>query len=525
MKILSAHFKNLILILLVIFVKVSLVAKGPSEGFYFQNADSLPAYGFVGERVEYAGVTVPDGVLFADGSAISRALFSDLFAVIGTTYGSGDGSTTFNLPDWRGRMALGAGQGSGLTNRTLGQIGGVEKIIDIPEHNHSFKISSSGGFSGTPQSNGSLGVEAGGVAFFYNSDTNPTVELSSSSVGQTGLSTGVSVMNPFSVVNVGIRYTKTTATTSSNGASLAGYGLAWNPSTNKLDIDSLNNALFYEFGNVDLNNSTVQLLNVHAIDNSVGNIESAVSIEIGTNLGAAMVFSTLDDFLISEYIFKGAGGDDLTITEGILKAKSVSAESYHINGGGSLGMSLAGNGLNWDETTKTLNINSDVGLWESSASDISFLNGNVGIGVGNVSHKLEVAGTGMFHSKLIVDDTLSAKKVVVSASPGSVPDYVFSNDYQLLALSELATYIKKNSHLPNIPAATEIERLGQNLGELQLKLLEKIEELTLYTLEQERELNELKGKYKALEEENIAIRNILNMLIKKIDTLEKKDNQ
>ncbi len=61
----------------------------------------LPA----GSMVDFAGSTAPSGWLMADGAAVSRTVYSDLFASIGTIYGSGDGSTTFNLPDFRGRFA------------------------------------------------------------------------------------------------------------------------------------------------------------------------------------------------------------------------------------------------------------------------------------------------------------------------------------------------------------------------------------------------------------------------------------
>lgn len=62
----------------------------------------------VGEIVQYAGDTPPDGWLLADGSAISRTLYADLFSVIGTDYGPGDGSTTFNIPDVEDRFPVGA---------------------------------------------------------------------------------------------------------------------------------------------------------------------------------------------------------------------------------------------------------------------------------------------------------------------------------------------------------------------------------------------------------------------------------
>lgn len=85
--------------------------------------------------------SAPTGWLLCDGAAVSRTLYAALFAVIGTTWGAGDGSTTFNLPDLRGRAAMGAGTGPSLTARTLaGQVGAETHQLSIAEmanHNHS----------------------------------------------------------------------------------------------------------------------------------------------------------------------------------------------------------------------------------------------------------------------------------------------------------------------------------------------------------------------------------------------------
>jgi microcystin-dependent protein len=74
----------------------------------------------------FAGAAAPTGWLLCNGAAVSRSTYSALFAAIGTTYGAGDGTTTFTLPDVRGRSPLGAGAGAGLTARTLGATGGEE---------------------------------------------------------------------------------------------------------------------------------------------------------------------------------------------------------------------------------------------------------------------------------------------------------------------------------------------------------------------------------------------------------------
>ena len=79
------------------------------------------------------------------------------------------------------------------------------------------------------------------------------------------------------------------------------------------------------------------------------------------------------------------------------------------------------------------------------------------------------------------------------------PDYVFSQNHMLMPLGELKTFINKNSHLPEIPSAQEVEENGVNVAEMQKLLLKKIEELTLYTVEQQRLIEELQEKIERLE--------------------------
>lgn len=104
-------------------------------------AESAP----IGAIQSYAGSTAPRGWLICDGSAILRTAYSELFEVIGTTYGAGDGSTTFNLPDLRGRTAIGSGLGTAedAIERTLGQSGGSERVTlsveQMPAHTHEIR--------------------------------------------------------------------------------------------------------------------------------------------------------------------------------------------------------------------------------------------------------------------------------------------------------------------------------------------------------------------------------------------------
>ncbi len=103
--------------------------------------------------------------------------------------------------------------------------------------------------------------------------------------------------------------------------------------------------------------------------------------------------------------------------------------------------------------------------------------GNVGIGTTAPQYKLSINGT------------TQAKEVRVETGWA---DYVFEKDYKLLSLEELAKYIEQNKHLPGIASAKEIQKNGLALGEMQAKMMEKIEELTLYIIELQKQINELK---------------------------------
>ena len=104
-------------------------------------------------------------------------------------------------------------------------------------------------------------------------------------------------------------------------------------------------------------------------------------------------------------------------------------------------------------------------------------------------------GSGLNQIALNSDGTIRAREIIVDLQ--TIPDYVFNDDYPLLSLSELKEYIQKNKHLPGIKSETEYKQEGEiKLTELNLKLLEKIEELTLYIIEINEELEKLKASKK-----------------------------
>ncbi|MXV50377.1 hypothetical protein GS399_05280 [Pedobacter sp. HMF7647] len=108
-------------------------------------------------------------------------------------------------------------------------------------------------------------------------------------------------------------------------------------------------------------------------------------------------------------------------------------------------------------------------------------------------------GTDSPREKLSVNGSIRAREIKVESV--NWPDYVFEPDHARLSLTELAEYINTNRHLPEIPSAGEVERDGLSLGDMNSRLLKKIEELTLYLIEKDKELSGLKVALKQKDEE------------------------
>lgn len=110
--------------------------------------------------------------------------------------------------------------------------------------------------------------------------------------------------------------------------------------------------------------------------------------------------------------------------------------------------------------------------------------------------------------RLIVKDGIRTEKVKVDvASANGWADYVFNKNYKLLSLSDVEKHIDEKGHLPNIPSADDVVKNGINLGEMDAKLLEKIEELTLYVIQ-------LNKDVKQLGEENVELKKTIQSLQK-----------
>lgn len=134
-----------------------------------------------------------------------------------------------------------------------------------------------------------------------------------------------------------------------------------------------------------------------------------------------------------------------------------------------------------------------VNYWKATSSsigagqDISYNNGgSVGIGIDPVSF------TNQNRYKLMVNGSIGAKEVIIRAA-GPWPDFVFATDYKLKNLNEVERYLSVHKHLPDMPSAAQIETEGQSLAELQKLQQQKLEELFLYVLQLQKEIEVLKS--------------------------------
>jgi microcystin-dependent protein len=163
-----------------------------------------------GVVIDFSGSTIPEGYLLCDGSEVSRTTYARLFTLIGTTYGAGDGSTTFRLPDCRGRISIGVGQGSGLTNRVLAAIGGAETHIlteaQLPSHTHTQNSHSHGILSQDVYSGGSTWTINRSGDYTYPATVWSSTEDFVATNNPTGLSIAHPNMQPYLAVNKMIKF-------------------------------------------------------------------------------------------------------------------------------------------------------------------------------------------------------------------------------------------------------------------------------------------------------------------------------
>lgn len=156
-------------------------------------------YAPIGSIMQYAGATAPTNWLLCDGDAVSRTTYADLFTLLSTTYGSGNGSTTFNVPNLKGKVPVGL-DASQTEFDSRGETGGAKTVTltaaesGLPSHTHTY---------GAPNFNASVAVDN---ASAYTGTSSPTgATYNTGSTGGTSASSAHQNMPPYIVVNYIIR--------------------------------------------------------------------------------------------------------------------------------------------------------------------------------------------------------------------------------------------------------------------------------------------------------------------------------
>jgi len=236
------------------------------------------------------------------------------------------------------------------------------------------------------------------------------------------------------------------------------------------------------------------------------NQTGSYNIVMGTN--SAMHATGLNSSVVIGFnaLVYGTSGNYNTLV-GDLAMGNLTSGSNNIAIGYTAGANLASTGSNnifIVSNSSGPNITTDVSNQLNIGNWIYGNNGNIGIGT-SVAHD----------AKLAVNGTVLAQEVTVDSNPADWPDYVFAKTYGLRSLTEVKSYIDKNQHLPELPSAEEVQKDGLKLGEMNKLLTKKVEELTLYMIDKDKQVKDLNSKLTAQQAE-------INKLTKMVEALVKK---
>lgn len=284
------------------------------------------------------------------------------------------------------------------------------------------------------------------------------------------------------------------------------------------DVQIGTNVLYNDDGKLQLETKSSARLTIMPNGNiGIGTISPDTKFHVVGNIkGSGRI--DIDGVLETGGGLSAIGGAGLYITgtsllEGNLTGHGSASFSGNITGSGTA--SISGN-INSNTSMSITDVAGTLQFKSNSTTDLGFLqisgnNVRIGTNSGNDLGKFVIRTNGA--DRVYVDNAGNVSIGTTAVANGykvsvagkvmceelrvqlraSWPDYVFNNNYKLLPLAELKTFIEKNNHLPNIPKASVIEKEGMEVGDMQKKMMQKIEELTLYILDLQKQIDDLKG--------------------------------
>lgn len=214
------------------------------------------------------------------------------------------------------------------------------------------------------------------------------------------------------------------------------------------------------------------------------------------SVGSASSASGIKFLVSGNSYFNGNVGVGTNNAAGIFEAKGTNPYLYVTESGtGSASLNLKNSNGFWHISgPRSGETNNPLGIfWNANTRIMSLLN-NGTVVISSLAPDNTFLGTNGLSYKLLVDGNIGAREIRVKTGLGAWPDYVFTQEHKLTTLAETENAIAIEKHLPGFPTANEIEKEGQNLGQLQILQQEKLEELYLHMIALEKRVKELENK-------------------------------
>lgn len=246
-------------------------------------------------------------------------------------------------------------------------------------------------------------------------------------------------------------------------------------------------------------NNFVEPNNKLYVLNDVASVGEAIKIKNGSGSGAGLRIATYNNAkaisVTQNTTFTGDGAETFIVDgDGKTTIKTNNADAFNV-------LDASNNQafkVNNDGKTTIKTLNADAFNVLNASNNVAFVIKNDGkTYIGN--QKPKVSGPHI-NAMLAVDGKILAKEIFVNIHNSVWADYVFDKNYKLMALSDVETFIKKEKHLPNIPSELDLKANDLNIAEMQKLQMEKIEELYLYVIEQQKQINALIKENEILKE-------------------------